>query len=281
MSDFTRTLADTITLVNGTRIPQLGFGTWKLEEASVLRTAVLAAIEIGYRHIDTAAIYGNERYVGSALAESGVPREDVFLTTKCWNDSIRAGFDGVLRGFEESLQRLGTDYVDLYLLHWPIPGAYGDAWRAMETLYERKQARAIGVSNYLPHHLDELCVDATVTPMVNQIEFHPRLLQPELLHANRSRGITPVAWSPLMQGKVGEEAVLREIAEARGKTPAQVVLRWDLQHGVVTIPKSAHPDRIRENAELYDFELSAEEMKRIDGLNDGTRFGADPDHISF
>ncbi len=281
MKNTIRGLDDTATMNNGKLIPRLGFGTWKMDKEPEARKAVLTALEAGYRHIDTASVYGNEAYVGAAIRESGVDRAAVFLTTKCWNDAIRRGHDAVVRACETSLKRLGMDYVDLYLLHWPIPSKNAEAWRAMETLYERGLARAIGVSNYLPHHLDELMSTAAVRPMVNQVEFHPLLVQPALLEANREHGIVHEAWSPLMQGHELDHPVLREIAASHGKTPAQVVLRWDLQHGVVTIPKSSHPQRIVENTRLYDFVLSEEEMRRIDALDQGKRLGSDPDHVTF
>lgn len=281
MSETILGIEDTVTMHNGKAIPRLGFGTWRMDRESEARMAVLSALEVGYRHIDTAAIYENEEYVGAALRESGLDRESVFVTTKCWNDAIRRGYDAVIKACETSLKKLRLDYVDLYLLHWAIPGKNAEAWRAMETLYERGLVRAIGVSNYMPHHLDELMATAVVRPMVNQVEFHPLLQQPNLLAANRKYGIVHEAWSPLMQGNELNHPVLREIAEAHGKTPAQVVLRWDLQRGVVTIPKSSNPQRILENSRLYDFVLSEEEMRRIDALDQGRRFGPDPDNVKF
>ena len=274
-------IGDTVTLANGVKMPRLGLGTWKSAEGAEVEQSVRWALDIGYRHVDTAAIYGNERGVGSAVRDSGVPREQVFVTTKVWNDDQRAGRDAVLRAFDESLRRLGMDYVDLYLVHWPVKGMYKEAWRALETVYEGGRAKAIGVSNFLVHHLTDVLADARVKPMVNQVEFHPRLLQRDLMEFCRREAVVQEAWSPLMKGKVAEIPAIREIAAEHGKTPAQVVLRWNLQHGVVTIPKSVRRERLEENAALFDFQLAADEMAKIDALDRGKRVGADPDHFTF
>jgi len=274
-------ITDTVTLGNGVKMPHLGLGTWRSAEGAEVEQSVRWALEIGYRHVDTAAVYGNERGVGRAIRDSRVPREQVFVTTKVWNDDQRAGRDAVLRAFDESLRRLGTDYVDLYLVHWPVKGKYVEAWRALEQIYSTGRVKAIGVSNFLVHHLADVLKVASVKPMVNQVEFHPRLVQRQLLDFCRRERIVQEAWSPLMKGKAGEVPLLRELAGKYGKTPSQVVLRWDLQHGVVTIPKSVRRERLVENADLFDFELSADEMAKVDALDRGERIGADPDHFNF
>ena len=274
-------IRDSVTLANGVRMPRLGLGTWQSAEGSEVEQSVRWALEIGYRHVDTAAIYGNERGVGRAIRDSGVPREEVFVTTKVWNDDQRKGHDAVLRAFDESLRRLGTDYVDLYLVHWPVKGKYKEAWRALEKIYGGGRAKAIGVSNFLVHHLADVIRDAQVVPMVNQIEFHPRLLQRELMAACRRHNIVQEAWSPLMKGKIAHIPQLQELAEKHRKSVAQVVLRWNLQHGIVTIPKSVRRERLEENANLFDFELTADDMAKIDALDRGERVGADPDNFPF
>ncbi|MCL6627011.1 MAG: aldo/keto reductase, partial [Alicyclobacillus shizuokensis] len=232
----------------------------------------------GYRHVDTAAVYGNETGVGKAIRESGVAREEVFVTTKVWNSD--QGYDSTLRAFEESRKRLGFEYVDLYLIHWPVKGKYKDTWKALEKLYQDGVVRAIGVSNFQIHHLQDLMVDSQIVPMVNQVEYHPLLTQKELHAFCKQHNIQLEAWSPLMQGNLNQP-LLTDLAHKYGKTPAQIVLRWDLQNEVVTIPKSVHENRIVENASVFDFELSAEDMEKIDGLNQNHRFGADPDNFNF
>jgi diketogulonate reductase-like aldo/keto reductase len=274
-------ITDTVSLANGVRMPRLGLGTWRSAEGAEVEQSVRWALEIGYRHVDTAAVYGNERGVGRAVRDSRVPREQLFITTKVWNDDQRAGHAAVLRAFDESLRRLGTEYVDLYLVHWPVKGKYVEAWRALEQIHSTGRAKAIGVSNFLVHHLEDVLKSAAVKPMVNQVEFHPRLVQRDLLEFSRRHGIVQESWSPLMKGKAAEVPLLRDLAEKYGKTPSQVVLRWDLQHGVVTIPKSVRRERLEENAGLFDFELSPDEMAEIDALDRGERIGADPDHFNF
>ncbi len=235
---------DAVTLHNGVRLPMLGFGTWQVPEGPAVEQAVRTALELGYRHVDTAALYGNERGVGRAIAAGGVPRDQVFVTTKVWNDKVRQGYDAVLRAFDESLKKLAMDHVDLYLIHWAVPGKYKEAWRALERVYADGRARAIGVSNFAEHHLADVMRDATVKPMVNQVELHPKLLQPNLLAFCRQNGIAVEAWSPLMQGKIDTVPEVVAIAAALGVSAGQVALRWNLQHGVVTIPKSTNPDRM-------------------------------------
>jgi diketogulonate reductase-like aldo/keto reductase len=276
-----RHIADTVELSNGVKMPWLGLGTYKTPEGQSVVQSVRWALEAGYRHIDTAALYGNERGVGEAIRASGLRREEIFVTTKVWNDDVRRGYDAVLRAFDQSADRLGIGTIDLYLIHWPVPGKFKEAWRALERLYAEKRVRSIGVSNFQIHHLQEVLADAQVRPMVNQVEFHPWLAQPELLEFCRQQQIVVEAWAPMMQGRAGEVPELLSIGRRHGKTPAQVVLRWDLQKGVVTIPKSIRRERIVENAALFDFELSPDEMATIDKLNQHKRLGADPDHFTF
>ncbi|MGA8944273.1 MAG: aldo/keto reductase [Thermoactinomyces sp.] len=266
-------------LANGTEMPWLGLGVWKARVGGEVENAVKAALETGYRSIDTAAVYRNEEGVGKALAETEVPREELFVTTKVWNDD--QGYETTLKAFEESRKKLGLDYIDLYLIHWPVKGKYKETWKAMEKLYKEGLVKVIGVSNFQIHHLKDLLSDAEIRPMVNQVEFHPYLTQKELLAFCKEEQIQMEAWSPLMQGQFVQVALLKELAEKYGKTPAQIILRWDLQHGVVTIPKSVNEHRIRENADLFDFELSQEDMDRIDALNKNHRFGPDPDNFNF
>jgi diketogulonate reductase-like aldo/keto reductase len=273
-------LKATTTLSNGVRMPWLGLGVFQVPSDADAAAAVGAALQLGYRHIDTAALYRNERGVGRAVRDSGIPRNEIFVTTKAWNDDIRAG--RIEQAFADSLKKLGLDYVDLYLLHWPIKGRHREAWRAMETVYRSGQARAIGVSNYMIPHLDELLPAAEVPPAVNQIEFHPYLQSKPLHDYCRQRDIRLTAWSPLMQaGPLLRDPVLTGIARKHDKTVAQVVLRWDLQLGVVTIPKSVHPGRMAENAAVFDFELDAADMSVIAALDSNRRNGADPFTFTF
>ncbi|MFF2885813.1 aldo/keto reductase [Paenibacillus sp. NPDC057967] len=276
-------LQDTVALHNGVNMPGFGLGVFKVEEGPTVVQAVKAAIAHGYRSIDTAAIYGNEQTVGQgireALAENNLTRDDIFVTSKVWNADL--GYDATLAAYETSLQKLGLDYLDLYLIHWPVQGKYKDAWRALENLYEAGKVKAIGVSNFQIHHLQDVLADAKIKPMVNQVELHPRLTQKELLHFTREHGIQLEAWSPLMQGELLDNEVLTEIGAKYGKSVAQVILRWDVQHGIVTIPKSIKEHRIIENASIFDFELSPEDMTRIDGLNQNHRVGPDPDDFDF
>ncbi|MFD3733938.1 aldo/keto reductase [Streptomyces sp. NPDC058632] len=265
-----------ITLNNGVTMPQLGFGVWQVPDAEA-ETAVAAALEAGYRSIDTAAVYGNEEGTGRAVAASGVPREDLFVTTKLWNDD--QGYDATLRGFDASLSKLGLDYVDLYLIHWPMParGRYVDTYRAFEKLYAEGRVRAIGVSNFLPEHLEHLLEETSVVPAVNQIELHPHLQQSAAREYHAERGIATEAWSPLGSGKgLLEVPAIVAIARKHGRTPAQVVLRWHLQLGNVVIPKSVTPARIKENIDVFGFSLDAEDVAAISALNEDRRLGSDP-----
>jgi diketogulonate reductase-like aldo/keto reductase len=270
----------TTRLNNGVRMPWFGLGVFQVPDDADAARAVRTALDLGYRHIDTAALYHNERGVGEAVRASGVPRGEIFVTTKVWNDDIRA--DRIEAAFEDSLRKLGLDYLDLYLLHWPIKGRHRTAWQAMERLQRTGRIRAIGVSNYMIPHLDELLPNAEIVPAVNQIEFHPYLQSKPLHDYCRARDIRLTAWSPLMQaGPLLQEPVLAGIAKKHGKSVAQVVLRWDLQVGVITIPKSVHRERIAENAAIFDFELSAAEMTAIAALDRNQRNGADPFTFTF
>ncbi len=275
----TLNLSDTHLLNNGVRMPALGLGTWQAAQGDETEMAILDAFEVGYRHIDTATMYKNEETVGRAFRVSGLPREEVFITTKVWNDDQRSG--QVARALEESLSRLGMDYVDLYLIHWPVPGKFVQTWRVLEDLARQGKALAIGVSNFMESHLDELATESRVTPAVNQFEWHPWLQQRALVERCRRDGIVVEAWAPIMKGKVSEVSEIVEIARRHKKTPAQVTLRYGLQNRVVMIPKSTRRERIEENADLFDFELSVDEMKLMAGLDQGKRLGPDPHHITF
>ena len=268
-------LQDTVTLNNGIKMPGFGLGVYKVEDGNTVIRAVKAAINHGYRSIDTASFYDNEEGVGQAIKEAGVPRSDLFITSKVWND--QQGYEETLQAFEMSLEKLGLDYLDLYLIHWPVKGKYKDTWKAMEKLYEQGKVRAIGVSNFHIHHLNNLLEDANVTPAVNQVEYHPHLTQVELKDFCEKEGIQLEAWSPLKRGRLLNDPTLTEIGKKYGKTPAQVILRWDIQNNVITIPKSINEKRIKENADIFDFTLNDEEMKRINGLNINDRSGSNPD----
>lgn len=265
-------------LSNGVKIPKLGFGTFKVQDGKQTIDAVRTALEVGYRHIDTASIYDNEESVGQGVRESGVPREEVFITSKVWNTD--QGYENTLHAFELSLKKIATEYLDLYLIHWPKQ-LNNETWRALEKLYKDGKVRAIGVSNFKEHHLIDVMKNAEIKPMVNQVEFHPQLAQPELLRFCKEDNIQVVAWAPLMQGQLAKFALFQELSEKYSKTAAQIVLRWDIQQGVVTIPKSIHPERIKSNAHIFDFELSEEDMQKIAMLNTGERNGPDPDKITF
>jgi 2,5-diketo-D-gluconate reductase A len=265
-----------ITLRGGVEIPQLGFGVFQVPPDETEATTK-RAFDTGYRHIDTAAAYQNEAEVGRAFRASGLDRDEVFVTTKCFNDDH--GYDEAQRAFQKSLDRLELDFVDLYLIHWPVPShdKYVDTWKAFVDLQSKGLIRSIGVSNFQPDHLDRIIEETGVTPSVNQIELHPRLQQAELQKKHDELGIVTEAWSPLAQGAVLDEPVIKEIAEAHGKTAGQVVLRWHIQLGNVVFPKSVTPERIEENFEIFDFELTDDQMSQFDQLDKGERIGPDPD----
>lgn len=269
----------TFRLHNGVQMPYLGLGVYLADEGEMVQNAVGWALEAGYRHIDTASAYLNEAGVGKAIRGSGLDRNSVFVTSKVWNTD--QGYESTLEAFEKSLERLGMEHLDLYLIHWPVAGKYRETWRALEKLYREGRIRAIGVSNFLRHHLEDLLQSAEIVPMVNQMEFHPFLVQQELLDFCRAKGIQYEAWSPLMRGAVVQVPEIEALARKYGKTEAQIVLRWNLQKGVVTIPKSANKERIAANAGIFDFELSPEDMARIDGLDRSHRIGPHPDHFDF
>lgn len=269
----------TTQLHNGVEMPYLGLGVFETPEGQEITNAIHWALEAGYRHIDTAYLYMNEKGVGEAVRSSGIKREEVFVTTKVWNSD--QGYKKTLDAFYRSLDLLKFDYIDLYLIHWPVKEKYVETWEALQYLYEKKLVRAIGVSNFLEHHLNDILQNKGIVPMVNQVEFHPYVAQPALLKYCKKHNIQFEAWAPLMRGKADEIPVFIEIAKKYGKTPAQIVLRWDLQKGVVTIPKSTHKDRIIANAQLFDFELSADDMQRIDALDRNERIGAHPDNFDF
>jgi len=273
-------LSKRVSLNNQVNMPWLGLGVFQVEDPQQCVACCRYAIEKGYRAIDTAALYNNEKAVGQAVRECGLPREDLFITSKVWNSDIRAG--KVLQGFESSLSKLGLDYVDLYLLHWPIPAKNVEAWKVLEQLHQDGRIRAIGVSNYMEDHLQELIDHTDVIPAINQIEFHPYLRSSSLLEFCSRHDIRVEAWSPLMQaGVVFQDPVLQQIAKKHSKSVAQVILRWDLQTGVVTIPKSSKEARIVENASIFDFELDAQDMHAIDALDKGQRIGPEPHDIDF
>jgi len=264
-----------LTLHDGVEIPQLGFGVFQVPPEDT-QGVVEQALDAGYRHIDTAGAYRNEKGVGAAIAASGLAREDLFVTTKLWNSE--QGFETTLAAFEKSLERLGFEYVDLYLIHWPVPseGRFVDTWRAFERVHGEGRARTIGVSNFRVEDLERLEAETETRPTVNQIELHPRLQQAELRAWHADHGIVTEAWSPLAQGELLDDEKIVAIAERHGRTPAQAVLRWHLQLGNVVFPKSVTPGRIRENIELFDFELSDAEMAEFERLDRGERIGPDP-----
>nr|WP_179196663.1 aldo/keto reductase [Bacillus wiedmannii] len=278
-----KNLQSTTTLHNGVEMPWFGLGVFKVEDGPELVEAVKSAIKAGYRSIDTAAIYGNEKAVGegirAGIKEAGITREDLFITSKVWNSD--QGYETTLAAYEESLKKLELDYLDLYLVHWPVEGKYKDTWRALETLYKEERVRAIGVSNFQIHHLKDVLAGAEMRPMINQVEYHPRLTQKELQAFCKEQGIQMEAWSPLMQGQLLDNETLQEIADKYDKTTAQIILRWDLQNEVVTIPKSTKEHRIIANAHIFNFELTKEDMEKIDALNENHRVGPDPDNFDF
>lgn len=274
----------TITLNNGIEMPRLGLGVFRVEDSSELINAVKVAIKNGYRSIDGAAIYGNEEAMGEGIREgikeAGISREDLFITSKVWNADL--GYESTIAAYEASLNRLGVDYLDLYLIHWPVEGKYKEAWKALEYLYKEGRVRAIGVSNFQVHHLQDLLGDAEIKPVINQVELHPYLSQKKVREFCKENDIQVESWSPLMADNgLLENEVLKEIAKKYNKTVAQIVLRWDLQSQVVTIPKSTNETRLIENIDIFDFNLSKSDIDRIDSLNQDLRVGPDPDNFDF
>ena len=275
------------TLSNNVSIPELGFGTWQTPNGDVAVSAVKKALEVGYRHIDTAQGYKNEDSVGQAIKESGIPREEIFLTTKLWNENH--SYDLVLSSFEESLKKLQTDYIDLFLIHWPNPvkfrdnwqSANAETWRAMEELYQAGKIKAIGVSNFLPHHFEELKKTATIFPMVNQIFLAPGELQKEVVSYCQEHNVLLEAYSPLGTGKIFDVPEMQELSDKYGKTIAQIAIRWSLQHDFLPLPKSVTPSRIEENLAVFDFEVSDEDMQRIDQLDGVVGKATNPDTTGF
>jgi diketogulonate reductase-like aldo/keto reductase len=270
-------LADTVEIAPGVAINRLGLGTYRADEGPDVENEIRWALADGYRTIDTAALYGNEESVGRVIRESGLARDEVFVTTKLWNTD--QGYDSALRAFDTSLARLDFDHVDLYLVHWPVLGKMRDTWRALEEIRASGRARAIGVCNFLVHHLEELAGFATIPPALNQLEHHPRLQQPELVAYCHDHGIAVQAWAPIMRGRVSLIPEIVAIARTHDKTPAQVSIRWILQRGLITIPKSVHERRIAENCAVYDFALTDAEMAIIETLDRGERIGPDPDRF--
>ncbi|PFH82235.1 aldo/keto reductase [Bacillus sp. AFS088145] len=272
-----------VKLNNGLEMPVIGLGVFQVEDGQVVIESVKAAIRNGYRSIDTAAIYQNEEGVGQgireALEENGLKREDLFITSKVWNADL--GYQSTIDAFELSLKKLGLDYLDLYLIHWPVEGKYVESWKALETLYKTGKVKAIGMSNFQIHHLKQVMANAEIMPMINQVELHPMLSQVELREFLKENSIQVEAWAPLMQGQLFENETLLQIANKHNKSIAQVVLRWHLQNGVVIIPKSIKEHRIQENANIFDFELTEEEMNQINSLNQNHRVGPDPDNFDF
>jgi 2,5-diketo-D-gluconate reductase A len=274
------TTVPTVRLNNGVDIPQLGFGVFQVKPSETTE-AVATALQVGYRHIDTAEMYGNEKEVGQAIARSGIDPSEVFVTSKLNND--KHSFDVALRAFDQTLTDLATERIDLFLIHWPLPavGDFVETWKALERVYAEGRARSIGVSNFQAHHLRRLFDETEIVPAVNQIEAHPYLAQEELLAFDAENGIATEAWSPLAQGAVLNDPVVVDVARAYGKTSAQVVLRWHVQRNSIVFPKSVTPSRIRENFEIFDFELSDADMDRISGLNRDERTGPDPDTFDY
>ena len=272
-------LKSTITMNNGIKIPRLGFGVYRAAQGDETKNAVLNALEVGYRHIDTASAYGNEESVGEAIKESGLKREEIFLTTKLFNSDMRAHRQ--MDAFKESLDRLKVDYVDLYLIHWPVPGVYLESWKVLEEIYNKGLAKAIGVSNFLQHHLDDVIAHGSIVPAANQVEFSPLWQDNLLIQYCREKNIAFEAWGPLAAGELIGDRTTGDIGAKYGKTGSQVILRWMLQKNISVFPKTVHKSRMIENADIFDFELSDEDMAIIDNMNRHRRTGPDPDNFDF
>ncbi|KHD84121.1 aldo/keto reductase [Heyndrickxia ginsengihumi] len=270
---------DKKTLHNGVQIPYVGLGVYKMEDKREAMQSVLYALQSGYRLIDTASFYQNEDSVGEAIKQSSIPREELFITTKVWNDE--QGYDSTLKAFERSLKQLNMDYIDLYLIHWPRPDTYLETWKALERLYDEGVVKAIGVSNFKEHHLETLFAHANEKPVINQVELHPYLTQKPLIRFCTEHEIAIEAWSPIARGRLLNHELITQLAEKYEKSPAQIILRWHLQNDVIIIPKSVHESRIEENKDLFAFTLTSEDMKQIDQLNEDHRFGKDPDHFDW
>ena len=267
----------TIPLNNGVHIPRLGLGMYRSPKGRKSFSTVLYALQFGYRHIDTAALYNNEREVGEAVKESGIPRDQIFATTKLWNDD--QGYDKALRAFDRSMKELNLEYIDLYLIHWPVTGKRKDSWKALQKIYKEGRCRSIGVSNYLMRHLEELLSETDVVPVVNQVEFSPFLYQKELLEYCHSKNILLEAYSPITKGKRLNDASLIKVANKYGKTTAQILIRWGLQHDLVVLVKSNRVERIEENGSVFDFEIAAEDMTFLDSLDENYRTSWDPSNV--
>ena len=274
-----KTIKTSVRLNNGIEMPQFGLGVYKAENGSEVLTAVETAIQTGYRLVDTASFYQNESGVGEGIKKSGINREEIFITSKVWNTD--QGYESTLEAFKKTLKELDVEYLDLYLIHWPVGDRFLDTWRAFEKLYEEGYIKAAGVSNFQIHHLEKLLANSSLVPAVNQVELHPRLTQIELREFCREKDIQVEAWSPLGRGHLLKEPTIDYMAKKYGKTPAQIIIRWHLQNELVVIPKSVTPERIVENANVYDFQLSLEDMKILNQLNMNERFGQHPDHFKF
>lgn len=270
-----------VKLNNGVEMPWIGLGVFRIEDNKEAERVVETALRVGYKHIDTAMYYHNEEAVGKAIRNSGIPREEIFVTTKMWNADQRSG--KVKEAFEASLKRLNIDYIDLYLIHWPVEGKYVETWKKFEEIYQTGKVKAIGVSNFKQHHLETLAKESTITPAVNQIELHPYLIQENDLSYCKKAGIRTEAWSQFAANQTGlfDEKILVDLSDKYAKSPAQIILRWDYQRGVVTIPKSANENRMKQNLDIFDFSLTDEEIKNINSLNKNFRVGPDPDHVDF
>lgn len=272
-----------VTLNNEVNMPWIGLGVFRVEDHAELVEAIKLAIVQGYRSIDTASIYGNEEAVGEGIRQgivaAGISRKELFVTSKVWTADM--GFEEVEKAYQVSLDKLGLDYLDLYLIHWPVSGKFIPTWKKMEELYQDGKIRSIGVSNFQIHHLEELFAETSIKPVINQVEYHPKLTQLELQNYLKQHNIQMEAWSPLMNGEILMNPIVLEIAERHGKTAAQIILRWDLQNGVITIPKSTNEQRLAQNKDIVDFNLSEQDMHQIQQLNENHRIGPDPDNFDF